>query len=98
MKCFARWMLLIFLSFLFVAGFEKNDMKNNSYDYFTRSRELASIFYSELDLSEYEETIVCNDTYVVVYYHLPIPTTGGGGPCFFYDTETDELLFSFTQY
>ena len=38
------------------------------------------------------------DQYVVVYYRLPILAAGGGGPCFFYDRKTDELLLSYTQY
>ena len=100
MKCLVNWIiiLLILSSFFLSAGFEKDDMKDNSYYYFTKSRELATTFYPGLDLSAYEETIEYNDKYVVVSYHLPNLMTGGGGPCFFYNTETDELLYSYIQY
>lgn len=100
MKMFVRWiiMLMILSPFLLFSGFKKDDMHVNSNYYLTRSIELAATYYPGLDLSEYEEAISYNDRYVVVYFHLPILATGGGGPSFFYDIETDELLLSYAQY
>ena len=75
-----------------------NDLHVNANNYLSRSRELAATYYPVFDLSEYKEAISYNDQYVVVYYRLPILATGGGGPSFFYDRKTDELLFSYAQY
>ena len=74
-------------------------------DYFRmRSRKLASERYPEIDLSQHKEDVsimeskLFNKRYVMVSYLSSIFECGEGGPMFFYDAETKELISSGLQY